>query len=82
MYKMGFNKIAFAILALTVGLLARDGNYAEAIKYYQDGMYNKAFPIIAAEAQKDNKAAQYRLAEMYEKGKGNYKILGKFFTLI
>ncbi len=67
---MGFNKIVFGVLALTVGLLASAGNYAQGIKYYQDGAYDKAFPIIVVEAKNDNKAAQYRLAEMYEKGLG------------
>lgn len=67
---MGFNKIVFGVLALTIGLLASAGNYAQGIKYYQDGAYGKAFPIIIEEAKNDNKAAQYRLAEMYEKGKG------------
>ena len=59
-------KIAFGLLGLSVGLFA---NYAEGVKFYQDGEFDKAFPIIEKEAKKsDNKAAQYRLAEMYEKG--------------
>ena len=71
---MIFRKTIFTILGLTVGLLAN--NYAEGIKYYEDGIYDKAFPLIEAEAKNDNKAAQYRLAEMYEQGQGtkvNYK---------
>jgi len=61
-------KMIFTVLGLTVGLFA--SNYAEGIKYYQDEMYDQAFPIIVAEAKNDNKAAQYRLAEMYEYGQG------------
>jgi len=61
-------KIVIVVFGLTVGLLA--SNYAEGIKYYQDGVYDKAFSIIVAEAENDNKAAQYRLAEMYEYGQG------------
>lgn len=65
---MGLNRIAVGVLGLSVGLFA---NYAEGIKYYQDGKFDKAFPIIVKEAEKGtNKAAQYRLAEMYEKGEG------------
>ena len=61
-------KIAFGLLGLSVGLFA---NYAEGIKYYQNGEFDKAFPIIEKEAEKKtNKAAEYRLAEMYEKGQG------------
>ena len=65
---MGFNKVALGLLGLSVGLFA---NYAEGIKFYQNGEFDKAFPIIEKEAEKGgNKAAQYRLAEMYEKGQG------------
>ena len=67
---MGFNKIAFTGLLLTAGLLANTQNYAEALKSYEAGEYDKAFPAIVAEAKKDNKAAQYRVAEMYENGQG------------
>lgn len=61
-------KIVIVVFGLTVGLLA--SKYAEGIKYYDDGVYDKAFPIIVEEAKNDNKAAQYRLAEMYEYGHG------------
>ncbi len=70
---MGFNKIAFTGLALTAGLFASldSEHYLEGLKYYEAGQYDKAFPIILEEAkEKDNKAAQYRLAEMYEQGRG------------
>lgn len=76
MHKKGFHKIALGVFALSVGLLANAENYMQALKYYDAGEYTKAFPIIVEEAKKDNKAAQYRLAEMYEEGKGtevNYK---------
>jgi len=66
--RMHFSKMIFAILSLTVGIFA--GNYEKGIQYYEDGVYDKAFPIIATEAKNDNKAAQYRLAEMYEYGHG------------
>ena len=66
---MGFGKIAFGIVGLTVGLFA-SVSYAQAIKHYKSGEFDKAFPLIEKEAKKDNKAAQYRLAEMYENGRG------------
>lgn len=65
---MGINKIVLGVLGLSVGLFA---NYSEGLKYYQAGEYDKAFPIVLEESKKGaNKAAQYRLAEMYEKGLG------------
>lgn len=68
--KMGFKKIIFGILSLTVGLLA-SMDYAQSIQYFEDKKYNKAFPLILKESKRGvNKAAQYRLAEMYEKGLG------------
>jgi len=69
MYKTGFSKIVFVSLGLTVGLMA-GMDYAQGIKHYQAGEYDKAFPIILEEAKADNNAAQYRLAEMYEQGLG------------
>ncbi len=65
---MGISKVAAGVLCLSVGLFA---NYAEGVKYYENGEFDKAFPHIVAEAEKGtNKAAEYRLAEMYEKGQG------------
>jgi len=65
---MGISKIAAGVLCLSVGLFA---NYAKGIKYYEDGEFDKAFSIIKKEAERgDNKAAEYRLASMYEKGLG------------
>lgn len=66
---MGFNKIAFGVVGLTISLLA-NMDYAQAIKYYDNGEFDKAFPLIVEEAKNDNRAAQYRLAEMYENGQG------------
>ena len=66
---MEFKKIVFVLLGLTVSLMA-GMEYAQGIKHYQAGEYDKAFPIILKEAETNNKAAQYRLAEMYEKGLG------------
>jgi len=68
---MGFNKIMLGLLGLSVGLFASLESYSQGIKYYEKGEYEKAFPIVLAESKKGaNKAAQYRLAEMYEKGLG------------
>ena len=67
---MEFRKIAFVLLALTVGLMA-GMEYAQGIKHYEAGEYDKAFPIVLKESKKgSNKAAQYRLAKMYENGLG------------
>ena len=68
MFKIAYGKIVFIILGLSVGVF---GNYEQAIEYYEMGKYHKAYPMIVKEAKKGtNKAAQYRLAEMYEKGLG------------
>ena len=62
------NKITLTFLAVSVGLFA---NYAEAVNYYNAKEYSKAFTIVLKEANSgDNKAAEYRLATMYEKGEG------------
>jgi phospholipase A1 len=45
-------------------------DYAEAVRYYEEQAYEKAFPLVLEEAQKENRAAQYRLAQMYENGYG------------
>lgn len=76
MYKKGFHQITLGVLGLSAALLANAESYTQGLKYYEAGEYHKAFPLIVEEAKKDNKAAQYRLAEMYEEGKGtnvNYK---------
>lgn len=74
--KMRFKKIVFSLFGLTIGLLASI-DYDQGVHYFETGKYDKAFPIILKESEKGvNKAAQYRLAEMYEKGLGtkvNYK---------
>ena len=66
---MDFKKIAFVSVGLSIGLMA-GMDYAQGIKHYQAGEYDKAFPIILEEAKADNNTAQYRLAEMYEQGLG------------
>lgn len=67
---MGFKKIIFGFIALTIGLLASQ-DYAEGMKYYDTKQYDKAFHIILKVSKEGvNKAAQYRLGEMYEKGLG------------
>ena len=67
---MGLKKITFITFALTVSLFAHSKTYVQALNSYETGEYDKSFPIILEEANLDNKAAQYRLAEMYEEGKG------------
>ena len=64
MIKLGF------FLLFTAILVADQKDYLEGMQYYKAQKYNKAFDIIFAEAQEDNRAAQYRLAEMYENGHG------------
>ncbi|MDQ7044347.1 MAG: phospholipase A [Sulfurimonas sp.] len=51
---MRFNKLTFLILGLTISLFANE----------------KLFLQILEEAKLDNKAAQYKLAEMYKQGRG------------
>lgn len=51
-------------------LVGDQKDYLAGMEYYQAKEYEKAFPIIFNEAQEDHRAAQYRLAEMYENGHG------------
>ena len=55
---------------LVLSLQADLNDYAKGISYCDAKEYEKAFPIVLKEAQNDNKAAQYRLAYMYEYGRG------------
>lgn len=57
-------------LLFSLPLLADQKDYLLAMQYYKAKEYDKAFKIIFDEAQKENRAAQYRLAEMYENGHG------------
>ena len=67
---MVLKKIVLGLFVVTVTLLS-DTEYVQGIKHLERGNYVEAFPIVLEEAKKDvNKAAQYRLAEMYEKGFG------------
>ncbi len=63
------NKVALFALLGTL-LLADHEDYIKGMQYYKLKEYEKAFPFIFNEAQEDNCAAQYRLAEMYENGHG------------
>ena len=45
-------------------------NYDEALNYYANEQYEKAFPLVYEEAVEENRAAQYRLGVMYENGYG------------
>jgi len=60
--------LLFGVLLLA--LQADNNDYAQGLAYCNDKEYDKAFPIIYKEAQNDNKAAQYRLAYMYENARG------------
>ncbi len=57
-------------LLFTALLVADQKDYLKGMQHYQAKEYEKAFDIIFNEAQEDNRAAQYRLAEMYENGHG------------
>ncbi len=60
--------ICFIILAQ---LSARGADaYVNALKFYQNGEYKKAYPTISIEASRGNKEAQYLLGYMFEKGLG------------
>ena len=51
--------------------MANSPSYVQAVGYYDAGEHKKAFPIILNEAKKGiNRAAQYRVAQMYERGLG------------
>jgi phospholipase A1/A2 len=57
-------------LLFCTSLFADQKDYLLAMEYYKAKEYKKAFEIIFNEAQEENRAAQYRLAEMYENGRG------------
>ncbi len=61
-----------SILSILICLLPlyASNDYAKGLELYKQGHYQEAFPYIFKEAQEDNRAAQYRLAQMYEDGKG------------
>ncbi len=63
-------KKLYLLLVCAVTLFADQTDYIKGMEYYKNKAYTKAFPIIFDEAQNDNRAAQYRLAEMYENGHG------------
>jgi len=68
MLKITLKKVVLSTLVLSTSLFA---NYENGVEYYQAGEFEKAFPLIKKEAEKGkNNAAEYRLAEMYEKGQG------------
>lgn len=63
-------KIFILTLFFAFNLYAFIDKYAEGLNLYKEQKYDKAFIIILDEAKKGNKAAQYRIGEMYETGKG------------
>jgi len=64
-------KIAVLLAIASISLLqAGQKEYLEGIKLYDNKEYQKAFPIIHKEAISGSHPAQYRIAEMYEKGEG------------
>lgn len=67
---MRFKTVLILLFLLSLALKAGEEDYIKGIKLYLSKQYDKAFPIIHNEAKQDNKAAQYRLAEMYKHGYG------------
>lgn len=65
-----FTKSLLLFILILTPLLADQKDYLLAMEYYKAKEYEKAFKIIFDEAQEENRAAQYRLAEMYENGHG------------
>ncbi|PHR56196.1 MAG: hypothetical protein COA44_08890 [Arcobacter sp.] len=63
-------KIFFITLFFVLNLHAIVAKYTDGLSLYKAQKYDKAFVIILDEAKKGNKAAQYRIGEMYETGKG------------
>ena len=63
-------KIFFITFFLTLNLYAFVDKYSDGISLYTAHKYEEAFIIILEEAKKGNKAAQYRIGEMYETGRG------------
>jgi phospholipase A1 len=71
MGKIAIYKITILFILGVVNLYAdSEYDYSDAIKFYKNNQYKKAFPIILEEAKDGNKEAQYLIAYMYEKGYG------------
>jgi len=72
-----FSFLLFSV-CIPTSLMAKGADkYSQALIFYQDKNYKKAYVIIEKEAQSGNKEAQYILAQIYEKGEGVNKDLLK-----
>ena len=68
--KTRLKRIVLGVIGFTV-ILMSSAEYQQGIQYFESGKYEKAFPLILKESKRGiNRAEQYRLAEMYEKGLG------------
>ncbi len=64
-------QILIILLILTIELFSKGADaYAKSLILYQNQKYKEAYPLIAKEAKKGNKEAQYLLGEIFEKGHG------------
>ncbi|MBT8344042.1 MAG: phospholipase A [Sulfurovum sp.] len=65
-----FSFLLFSVFT-SVGLMGQGADkYTQALVFYQDKNYKKAYGVIKTEAERGNKEAQYILAQMYENGEG------------
>lgn len=63
---------------ISINLIANNADeYMEALTFYQEKNYTKAYAAIKRESKKGNKSAQYILAKMYENGEGVKKNISK-----
>ena len=68
--KTRLKRIVLGVIGFTV-ILMSSAEYQQGIQYFESGKQEKAFPLILKESKRViNRAEQYRLAEMYEKGLG------------
>ncbi len=75
--------MAMAITAFSFNLSATDMTLKEAQALYKKGDYEKAIPIIMAEAEKGDAVAQFGLGLSYARGNGvtqDYKLAEEWYT--
>ena len=58
------------IAIISIFLISCNQKNSQAIHYYKNKQYEKAYKIIKVDAGKGDPEAQYYLGKLYEKGKG------------
>ncbi|WP_373029954.1 phospholipase A [Sulfurovum sp.] len=65
-----FGFLLFSVFSSVILMGKGADAYTQALVFYQEKNYKKAYDVIKTEAERGNKEAQYILAQMYENGEG------------